>query len=62
MMELRRREEDFPSPSRIKQLNVCWKENIKNLNNIVQVCSEAILKRKELFKRLMETDIAGGTN
>jgi hypothetical protein len=36
MMELRRREEDFPSSSQIKQLNDCWKETIKNLNNIVQ--------------------------
>jgi hypothetical protein len=27
--ELRRREEDIPSPSQIKQLNMCWKEKIK---------------------------------
>jgi hypothetical protein len=58
MTELRRREEDLPSPSRTKQLNVCWKEKIKKLNNIVQACSEAILKREEWFKRLMEIDIA----
>jgi hypothetical protein len=62
MMEMRRREEDLPSPSRIKQLNACWKEKIKNLSNIVQACSEAILKREELFKRLTEIDLAGGTN
>jgi hypothetical protein len=62
MKELRRREEYFPSPCQIKQLNACWKENIKNLNNIVQACSEAILKREELFKRLIEIDLAGGTN
>jgi hypothetical protein len=36
MTELKRREEYFPSPSRIKQLNACWKEKIKNLRNIVQ--------------------------
>jgi hypothetical protein len=35
MIELRRREEDLPSPSQIKQLNMCWKEKIKKLNNIV---------------------------
>jgi hypothetical protein len=29
MTELRRREEDFPSLSQIKQLNACWKEKIK---------------------------------
>jgi hypothetical protein len=62
MKELRRREEDLPSPSQIKQLNVCWKENIKKLNNIVQTCSEAILKREELFKRLMYIDLAVATN
>jgi hypothetical protein len=62
MTELRRREEDLPSPSRIKQLNVCWKEKIKNLNNIVQACSQAISRREELFKRLMEVDLAGSTN
>jgi hypothetical protein len=31
MKELRKREEDVPSPGRIKQLNVWWKENIKKL-------------------------------
>ena len=61
MTELRRREKDLPSPSRIQQLNACWMEKIKNLNNIVQACSEAILKREELFKRLTEIDLAGGT-
>jgi hypothetical protein len=62
MTELRIREEDLPSPSQIKQLNACWKEKIKNLNNIVQACNEAILKREELFKRLTEIDLEGGTN
>jgi hypothetical protein len=32
------------------------------LSNIVQACSEAILKREELFKTLIEIDLAGGTN
>jgi nucleoside-triphosphatase THEP1 len=62
MSELKRREEDLPSPSRIKQLNACWKEKIKNLNNIVQACNQAITRREELFKRLMEVDLAGSTN
>jgi hypothetical protein len=62
MTKLRRREDDFPSPSWIKQLNVCWKEKINNLNNIVQACNEAILKREELYKRLTEIDLARGTN
>jgi hypothetical protein len=62
MTELRKREEDLPSPSRIKQWNVCWKEKIKNLNNIIQVCSQDISKREELFKRLTEVDLARSTN
>jgi len=62
MLELKRREEDLPSPSRIKQLNACWKEKIKNLNNIVQVCSQAIKRREEIFKRLAEVDLDGITN
>jgi hypothetical protein len=32
------------------------------LNNIVQACSEAILKREEFFKRLTEIDLVGGIN
>jgi hypothetical protein len=62
MTELRRREEDLPSSSRIKQLNACWKEKIKILNNIVQTCSQAISRREELFKRLTEVDLARSTN
>ena len=62
MMELRRREEDITSSSRIKQLNACWKEKIKTLHNIVQACSQAISKRGELFKRLMEIDLSLSTN
>ena len=33
---------------------------ITNLNNIVQACNKAILKKEELFKRLTEIDLAGG--
>jgi hypothetical protein len=43
-------------------LNACWKEKMKNLNNIVQECSESIVKREELFKRLMEIDLARGND
>jgi hypothetical protein len=32
------------------------------LSNIVQECSEAILKKEELFKRLTDIDLSGGTN
>jgi hypothetical protein len=32
------------------------------LNNIVQACNEAIVKREELFKRLAEIDLEGSTD
>ena len=35
---------------------------MKNLNGIVQACSQAITRREELFKKLTEIDIAGNTN
>jgi hypothetical protein len=47
MTELRRREEDIPSPNWINQLNALWKEKVKNLNIIVQACSQAITRREE---------------
>jgi hypothetical protein len=62
MSELRRREEDLPSPIQIKQLSTCWKEKINNLNNVFQACSQAISRREELFKRLIEMDLAEITN
>jgi hypothetical protein len=62
MSELKRREEDLPSPSRIKPLNACWKEKIKNSNNIIHACSQAITRREEIFKRLTKVDLAESTN
>jgi hypothetical protein len=38
------------------------KKKIKNLNNIVQACNEAIVKIEELFKRLTEIDVTRRTN
>jgi hypothetical protein len=32
------------------------------LSNIVQSCNEVILKREELFKRIMEIDLSRGKN
>jgi hypothetical protein len=54
MMELRRIEEELPSPDKINQLNTCWKEKVKNLNGIIQACSQAISRRDKLFKKLIE--------
>jgi hypothetical protein len=62
MIELRRREEDLPPSNCIKQLNSCYKENVKNLNGIVQACSHDITRREEIFKKITEIDLVGSTN
>jgi hypothetical protein len=41
---------------------VLERKDKKNLNDIVQACSQAISRREELFKRLMEVDLVGSTN
>jgi hypothetical protein len=62
MMESIGREEDLPSLNQIKKLNTCWKEKVKNLNGIIQACSQAITRREELFKKITKIDLVGSTN
>jgi hypothetical protein len=62
MMEFKRRQEHIPSPNRIDQLNACWKEKVKNLNGIVQACSQAISRRDKLFKKITKIDLVSNTN
>jgi hypothetical protein len=62
MSDLRRRQEDPPSPNRIKQLKTCWKEKVKNLHLIVDSCEQAISEKAELFINLTEIDLARSTN
>jgi hypothetical protein len=40
--DLKRRQEDIPSPNRIKQLKACWQKKVKNLQLIVESCEQAI--------------------
>jgi hypothetical protein len=60
--DLKRRQEDLPSPNWIKQLKACWKEKVKNLHLIVESCEQAISEKEELFRNLTEIDLAGSTN
>jgi hypothetical protein len=62
MSDLRRRQEDIPSPNQIKQLQACWKEKVKNLHLIVESCEQAISEKEELFRNLTEIELAGSTN
>jgi hypothetical protein len=61
MTELKRREEDFPSPSRMKQLKACWIKKISNLKDIMDNCNEIVNKKEILFRKLTEIDLAGNT-
>ena len=62
MTEFIRKHEDIPSLDRIDQLNACWKEKVKSLNGIIQVCSQAISRRDKLFKKLIEIDLVVSIN
>jgi hypothetical protein len=62
ILDLRRRQEYLSSPNRIKQLKACWKEKVKNLHRIVESCKQAISEKEELFRNLIEIDLARSTN
>jgi hypothetical protein len=61
-LDLKRRQENLPSPKRTKQLKACWKKKVKNPEVIVKSCKQAILKKEELFTNLIQIDLAGSTN
>jgi hypothetical protein len=60
--DLKRRQEDLPSPKRIKKLKACWQKKVKNLQLIVESCEQAISEKEELFRNLTQIDLAGSTN
>jgi hypothetical protein len=60
--DLKRRKENLPSPKWTKQLKACWKKKVKNLELIVESCKQAILEKEELFKNLIQIDLARSTN
>jgi hypothetical protein len=60
--DLKRRQEDLPSPNRIKQLKACWKEKVKNLQLIVESCEQSISEKEKLFRNLTQIDLAGSAN
>jgi len=49
MTELKRREEEFPSPSRMKQLKARWIKKISNLKDIMDGCNEIVNKKEMLL-------------
>jgi hypothetical protein len=61
MTKLKRRKEDFPSPSRMKQLKSCRVKKISNLKDIMESCNEIVNKKENLFRKLTEIDLAPGS-
>jgi hypothetical protein len=58
MIELKRKEEDLPSPTRIKQLKACWIRKIKVLKEILDDCDALVIKKEALYHKLIEIDLA----
>jgi hypothetical protein len=48
MTELKRKEEDLPSPARIKQLKACWIKKIKVLKEILDECDVVVVKKESI--------------
>jgi len=55
------KEENFPSPIRIKQLKACWIKIIKSLKEMLAYCDTISVKKRELYLKLIELDLVGST-
>jgi hypothetical protein len=44
--ELKRRQDNLPSPKRNKKEKSCWKKKVKNLDLIVESCKQVILEKE----------------
>jgi hypothetical protein len=44
--ELKRRQDNLPSPKRTKKVKSCWKKKFKNLELIVESCKQVILEKE----------------
>ena len=62
ILDLKRRQEDLPSPNLIKQLKACWKDKVKTLQLIVKSREQTISEKEELFRNLTQIDLVGSTN
>jgi hypothetical protein len=61
MTEQRRKQEDFPSQSRIKQLKACWIQRINTLRGLLNELNELSHKKMEAYSKVIGIDIAGTT-
>jgi len=62
MSELKRKEEDSPSPTRIKKLKACWMKILKTLKELLYDLDILSIKKGEAYLKLVELDLAGITH
>jgi hypothetical protein len=60
--ELKRIQDNLPSPKRTKKVKSCWQKKVKKLELIVESCKQAILEKEELFTNMIQIDFAGSTH
>ena len=61
MTKLKRKEEDFPSLTCVKQLKSCWIKRIKTLKELLDDLDVLSVKKGEAYLKLVELDLAGTT-
>jgi hypothetical protein len=58
MTKLKRKEEDFPSPTRMKQLKACWMKIINTLKELLDDLDVLSVKKSEAYSKIMGLDLA----
>jgi succinate dehydrogenase flavin-adding protein (antitoxin of CptAB toxin-antitoxin module) len=61
MTEQRRKQENLPSPSHIKQLKSYWMERINVLKVLITQFTDLSRRKKEAYLKILDLDIAGTT-
>jgi hypothetical protein len=59
MIKLKRKEEYFPSPARMKQLKACWMKRINTLKELLDDLDILSVKNTEAYSNIMGLDLAG---
>jgi hypothetical protein len=61
MTDHRKKHEDLPSQSHIKQLKACWIERINTLKGLLNKLKEISWKKVEAYSKIIGLDIVGST-
>jgi hypothetical protein len=60
--ELKRIQENLPSPNCTQKIKSCWQKKVKNMQLIVESCKQTISEKEDLFTSLIQIDLAKITN